>query len=285
MPPLYHRPFSAHMPEEHYNYPEHLRESLAGMPNTPGVYTFHGEKLPLYIGKSINLRTRVLSHFRNIKEARLLQQTREISFIPTAGELGALLLEASMIKTYQPLFNKRLRKNRQLCSLQLTEHHPQLVYAKTVNFAHTENLFGLFANRHRALEALHQIADTQQLCLVRMGLESRPANQRCFRASLGRCSGVCYGKDTPSAHDARMALALEGMRITCWPWKGAVAVMEESTTLRQYHVVNHWFYLGSASTLAQARKLKQCHSGFDSDGYKILCKPLLSGRYEAITLA
>jgi excinuclease Cho len=91
-------------PARHYAYPAHLRDMVADMPSAPGVYLFHGEDgdLPLYIGKSINLRSRVLSHLRNPEEANLLRQTRRISHIRTAGEIGALLLEASLIKQQQP---------------------------------------------------------------------------------------------------------------------------------------------------------------------------------------
>ena len=78
----------------------HLRDMATGLPSAPGVYIFHGQEgtLPLYIGKSVNLRSRVLSHLRNPDEANLLRQTRRISHIRTAGEIGALLLEASLIK-------------------------------------------------------------------------------------------------------------------------------------------------------------------------------------------
>lgn len=104
-----------------YQYPEQLRPWLEALPKLPGVYVFHGdsETMPLYIGKSVNIRSRVLSHLRTADEARMLRQATRISFITTAGELGALLLEARMIKLQQPLFNKRLRKNRQLCALQI----------------------------------------------------------------------------------------------------------------------------------------------------------------------
>jgi excinuclease Cho len=68
----------------------------------------------LYIGKSVDLRSRVLSHLRTVDEARMLRQTLRISHIRTAGEIGALLLEASMIKQQQPLHNKKLRRSRQL---------------------------------------------------------------------------------------------------------------------------------------------------------------------------
>ena len=50
-----------------YEYPEHLRPWLEELPKQPGVYIFHGESdtLPLYIGKSVNIRSRVLSHLRH----------------------------------------------------------------------------------------------------------------------------------------------------------------------------------------------------------------------------
>ncbi|SQI36926.1 Excinuclease cho [Serratia plymuthica] len=90
-----------------YQYPEHLRTSLEVLPKSPGVYLFHGlsDSMPLYIGKSVNIRSRVMAHFRTQDEARLLRQTQRISFHETAGELGALLLEAQLIKQQQPLFN------------------------------------------------------------------------------------------------------------------------------------------------------------------------------------
>ncbi|MFX4316298.1 endonuclease, partial [Enterobacter sp. 63] len=82
-----------------YEYPEHLRPWLEALPKQPGVYLFHGESdsLPLYIGKSVNIRSRVMSHFRTPDEAAMLRQSRRVTFIRTAGELGALLLEARLI--------------------------------------------------------------------------------------------------------------------------------------------------------------------------------------------
>ncbi|STR39839.1 excinuclease cho (excinuclease ABC alternative C subunit) [Klebsiella michiganensis] len=119
-----------------YEYPEHLRPWLEALPRQPGVYLFHGESdtLPLYIGKSVNIRSRVLSHLRTPDEAAMLRQSRRITWQRTAGELGALLLEAQLIKEQQPLFNKRLRQNRQLCSLRLADARPQVVYASELDF-------------------------------------------------------------------------------------------------------------------------------------------------------
>ena len=100
-----------------FAYPEHLRACARELPDAPGVYVFHGEEgdtLPLYIGKSVRIRSRVLSHMRNPEEARLLRQARRISHTLTGGEVGALLLESRLIKQLQPLHNRRLRASRQL---------------------------------------------------------------------------------------------------------------------------------------------------------------------------
>jgi excinuclease Cho len=106
-----------------YQYPEHLTGEVANLPQTCGVYFFHGENCahPLYIGKSVNIRRRVQSHLRNPREARLLSATRRITFIETVGEIGALLLESSLVKQQNPLYNKRLRKIRRLCALQVND--------------------------------------------------------------------------------------------------------------------------------------------------------------------
>lgn len=269
-----------------YQYPEQLRPWLESLPTLPGVYIFHGESetLPLYIGKSVNIRSRVLSHLRTPDEARMLRQATRISFIPTAGELGALLLEAQMIKLQQPLFNKRLRKNRQLCALQIRAGRPQVVYAKEVDFSHTPDLFGLYASRRAALETLQKIADEQRLCYGLLGLETLTKGRACFRYSLKRCAGACCGEESLEAHQQRLLAALDAVRLQCWPWPGAVAVVEKGVSQQQIHVINNWLYLGSVSDLADAAALCTTPPGFDSDGYKILCKPLLKGSLPIIPL-
>jgi len=270
-----------------YEYPEHLRPSLEALPSLPGVYIFHGESdtLPLYIGKSVNLRSRILSHMRTPDEAALLRQSRHITWIRTAGEIGALLLEARLIKERQPLFNKRLRRNRQLCSLLLKDAQPQVVYAKEIDFAHQPGLYGLFANRRAALQALQAIADEHQLCYGILGLEAVTRGRGCFRSALKRCAGACCGKESVEAHQQRLLAGLAKLQLTCWPWKGAIALKESSEGMTDYLIIHNWLWLGSVSALADADTLRRLPAGFDHDGYKILCKPLLAREAEIIDLA
>jgi excinuclease Cho len=272
-----------------YEYPAHLREAIANMPHAPGIYVFHGEEgdLPLYIGKSVNLRSRLLSHLRNEDEARMLRQAKSVSYQRTSGEIGALLLEARLIKQMQPLYNQKLRRSRQLCSWQLQESGgpaPSLVYSKDVNFSNAPRLFGLFASRRSAIESLQALADDHQLCYARLGMEKLSASRGCFRSMLLHCAGVCCQKESPEEHDARLMSALEGMQVNCWPFDGAVGLIERWEDEVQVHAINQWSYLGSAATVNEARALSTQAPGFDADGYKILCKPLLAGNLEIVIL-
>lgn len=269
-----------------YEYPQHLREAIEDAPTGAGVYTFHGEAgdLPLYIGKSVNIRARLLSHLRTPDEARMLRQTRRISHIRTAGEIGALLLEAQMIKAQHPLFNQKLRRNKQLCSLQMRGDVPEVVYSKDIDFATAPDLYGLFASRHAALDALRAVADANKLCYGPLGLEKLPPGKACFRSAIRQCAGVCRGDESPDAHRERLFTSLLGLQVACWPYAGAIGLVERDEAFTQIHVIHHWCYLGSATTPDEARQLSTVAAGFDADGYKILCRPVLTQSVEIMVL-
>ena len=264
-------------------YPVALRENIESVPSVTGVYFFYGESdtMPLYIGKSVNLRSRLLSHLRNPDEAKLLRQTRYIRYQQTSGEIGALLLEAQLIKQLKPLFNKKLRRVRQLHTLKMDEAGISVVSLSQQEIGYSENIYGLFKNRYSAQEALKEIADRHQLCYGLLGIEKIPAGRACFRHALRKCSGACCGVITAEAHNVQLLEALQTLKVVCWPWPGRIALQEGD----KYHVIDHWAWLGEADTLEQAKALTQISGGYDIDSYKILCKPLLSGNYGIIPLA
>lgn len=282
----------------YYEYPEHLRAAIADMPAAPGVYIFHGAEgdLPLYIGKSINLRSRLLAHLPTPDEARMLRQTRRISHIRTAGEIGALLLEAHLIKQMHPLFNQKLRRSRQLCALRMNGEQPEVVYSKDIQFATESGLYGLFSSHRAAQDGLRDLADQHKLCYGALGLEKIAPGKPYFRAMLRQCAGVCRGDESPDEHRRRLFTALQDLQIATWPYPGTIGLIERFTPVRsesaqqphphdfQIHVLRHWCYLGSVTEREQASSLDCAKEGFDADGYKILCKPLLSGRAEIILL-
>lgn len=276
--------------------PSHLdHDWIDDIPDTPGVYLFYGENgSPLYVGKSIHLRQRVLSHFnadhRLYKDMRLSQQIRRLEWRETAGEIGALLLEAQLIKELQPIHNRVLRRQRELCAWQLRDAagasecpdgftQPRLAYASEQDFGCAQELYGLFGSRRKAEEMLRQLAESHELCLVALGLESRvQANKPCFDYQLRRCRGVCIGKESLTAHRSRLEAALQALHIKTWPYRGAIGLIEADANGKQeIIVVNNWCFLGIAHSDEQAWKLANEapeRPAFDADTYKILLRAL-----------
>ncbi len=254
--------------------------SLAALPRSSGVYIFRGEgKLPLYIGKSVDIRNRVMSHLRAPDEANMIAQTRRIDFIETAGEIGALLLESRMIKEQSPLFNQRLRRIRTLCSIQLKQDidgvAPTVVDSKTVNLGATQGLYGLYSSAHAAQSKLRELANQHRLCLAVLGLE-KTSKRGCFGLQIKTCLGACIGAEARQEHDQRLFTALIDTQVEVWPFKGSVDVIEESDGWIQRHRVNNWCYLGThcskSETFNPFTEFK-AHD-FDLDCYKILVKPI-----------
>ncbi|MBK0026264.1 excinuclease Cho [Stenotrophomonas sp. S48] len=264
-----------------YVFPEHLREQARALPAQPGVYTFHGREggLPLYIGKSVNLRTRVLDHLRTEEEAAMLRQSERISHLPMAGDLGAQLLEATMVKTHRPLYNRLLRRVPRQFSLRLYRGEVSVLHSGEVDLTSAPLLYGVYSSERSAREALRRLADDHRLCYSLLGLERLPAGRPCFRSMLGQCLGACCGRESVAEHQRRLSEALALLEVVQWPYAGPVAIEERGPDLRQFHVVDGWFYHGSSKTLAAARRLRRGPAQFDRDAYRILRKGLCSGQW------
>ncbi|KAB2319833.1 ethanolamine utilization protein [Betaproteobacteria bacterium SCN1] len=270
--------------------PPHLDAGvLDDLPDQPGVYLFYGEDdVLLYVGKSVNLRQRVLSHFnadtRAFRALRINREIRRIEWRETVGELGALLLESWLIKARQPVHNRALRRNDELCTWQLVEHaagdfRPRLACGEDLDPTLPRDCFGLFAGKREATQALKKIAEANQLCLATLGLEKTTgAGRPCFGFQLHQCKGACVGKEAIGLHSARLMAALARLKLKTWPYPGPIGVVERDVVSERedIHVVENWRYLGTAHDEAQLAAILEKRSApvFDRDTYKLLAKHL-----------
>jgi DNA polymerase III subunit epsilon len=266
--------------------PPHLPADLADdLPEAPGVYLFRGEGgALLYVGKSRNLRSRVLDHFsashRSSKDAKLAQQVRDVEWIETGGELGALLVESRLVKELRPAANRRLRKSVAVHCVRLRVSEGALrpvVEPFAVDDLELDaDSYGPFRSERDAWRALEGKAREAGLCLKLMGLESGPGS--CFALQLGRCRGACVGREPLALHDARLQLALASLRIRSWPFDGPVGIRERvadgNGTL--LHVVDRWQHLGTARDESEVAELLRSRTGhgFDPDAYRIVARCL-----------
>ncbi|MDH4094799.1 MAG: exonuclease domain-containing protein [Betaproteobacteria bacterium] len=272
--------------------PPHLDPAMVDeIPEAPGVYLFYGEGgTPLYVGKSKHMRSRVLAHFagdlRSGREMQLAREVRRIEWQRTAGELGALLREAALVKELLPVFNRQLRRATELCGFAFDGLRLRL--ARDFGAEGLEHVHGLFRSKRAALEALRGLADAHGLCLQSLGFE-RARKGACFRHQIGRCAGLCAAKESPAAHHARLAAALAGMKTAAWPWRGPVGVLEEDREREasELHVVHQWCYLGTARSEDEVAALLEAarRPRFDLDQYKLLVRHLLGRRARIVELA
>ncbi|WP_404377867.1 exonuclease domain-containing protein [Vreelandella aquamarina] len=279
--------------QRHRTLPAHLSsEQLADLPSAPGVYLFYGHnRLPLYVGKSVNLRSRVLGHFQrdhqDDKEMRLAQQVQHIEWEETAGDLSAQLREAQLVKTLMPIMNRQLRRQGNLKTWYWPSDAPcpTLVSGKAISQPQPGKLFGLFRSAKEAKETLRSITEEYQLCPQVMGLEK--GKGRCFAHQLGKCRGACYQQESLDAHTQRAHQALAKLQVSAWPWPGRIAIREQSRKGGPvaYHVVDHWCYLGSATTKRRAQALKGDTPRFDVDTYRILNRFLNTPEQHQLTIA
>jgi len=270
--------------------PPLLETPVRDIPELPGVYIFYGDSsLPLYVGKSVKLRSRVMAHFqaasRNAREMRMAQEVRRIEWIETAGEIGAMLLEARLIKTHQPLHNRQLRRERGLCAWRLDinpKARPLLVLVQGDELAPEQfgALYGPYRSKSQAQSHLRELAETHGLCLQVMGLESGKGG--CFAHQIGHCRGVCCGQEATERHHLRLQMALTSHRLQVWPFAGKVGLREynSQTERSDIHVFEQWCHLATVQSEAQLQEVLENSKealAFDLDTYRLALKHLIPG--------
>ena len=257
--------------------PPHLDAGIVDeLPDTPGVYLFYADNnLPLYVGKARDIRQRVLSHFSadhaSAREMNLAQQVRRIDWIETAGEIGALLKEAVLVKQLQPTHNRQLRRNDDICTWILVDEgngwlRPELVGARDLDFGIHASCYGLFKSAREAGTVLRALAAEHNLCDALLGLEKSAPGKPCFGYQIKRCSGACVGDEPPTKHTLRLVGALARLKLVSWPLNGPALIREGD----EAHLIDAWRYLGTARSDEELYALRAAgHPPFDRATYQI----------------
>ncbi|MBY4675880.1 exonuclease domain-containing protein [Marinobacterium arenosum] len=269
--------------------PQLARSDLLHLPDGPGVYLIYGDNDSLlYVGKSVDVRSRVFSHFSgalsNSRELKLVQQTRHIECRPCAGELAALLLESELIKQLQPIYNRRLRSKQELFCWRLQADGdgylvPTLCSFEQIPADQLQQCYGQFSKASDAKKALQGLVKKHQLCEIRSGLTG--GSGPCFGRQLKRCKGACVGAEPADSYNLRLQLALSGMAVARWPFDGPISIHEQNDDngLHCWHLVHQWRYLGNTEEFDQIEPLLAAADDdngvrFELDNYRILQREL-----------
>jgi DNA polymerase-3 subunit epsilon len=253
-------------------------DAIDVLPEAPGVYLFYGlNALPLYIGKSANLRERVGAHFssdyRSPTDLRLSVEIRRIEFEETAGEIGALLREASLVKSMLPAHNHALRSKAESGVLELPETPglPQYVPAASVDPRELGGRFGPFSSKQRARDALRRLAAEHALCWMAWDWSGAV----CFaRSGAGACVGAERQRRIMRAQAA--PLRAGPISLCADPRR---SLLGDRTDV---HVLRDWCWLGTAHDDGELCRLIDAppRPTFDADIARLLIRTFARGRHD-----
>ncbi len=269
-------------------------EDIDGLPESPGVYIFYGDtNMPLYVGKSINIKDRVLSHFSSDHsspiEMNIAQQVKRIETIKTAGELGALCKESMLVKEMQPLLNRKLRRKQLLVSLRQTTnadgyHCAKIETVDAISPDEMKEIIGIFRSKKQAEDFLFTTAKQYNLCHKLLNIEKTKTG--CFMYRLGECQGACLKKELHLRYNMRFIQAFSHNKIKPWPFNGPIMIEEsdDKQQLTEIFLIDKWCYLGSyKKDEGITEDILHQEYVFDLDLYKILKRYLLTeGNYKYI---
>ena len=258
--------------------PKNLTEQdVRSLPEAAGVYIFEDEKgAPLYVGKSVNIKRRVMSHFTRdtaeYKEFKMAQNVHAIRHEITGGELSALLLESKLVKELMPLYNRKLRRAKQfiVAFAERSENgYDELIFRQLsdVEPNQFDQIMGIYQNKTKAKASILNAVRSFTLCPKLCGIEK--ATGACFSYQLKKCHGACISKEDSSHYNNRLKLAFERTKIDSWPYEESVMVSEQATK-DEGLIVNQWRITGRFNKVKGKLEVSEYEAVFDIDAYKIL---------------
>ncbi len=198
--------------------PAPLAETLAQTPDLPGVYMMldkNGDVL--YIGKAVSLRNRVRSYFQDsathhVRTQAMVERVIDVRTVVVTNEVEALILEANLIKCYQPPYNVRLRDDKRYPYLKVTnEAFPRVLFTRVVK-NDGARYFGPYTNAHGLRELIDLVRLVFPLRTCPEPIDGR-RRRPCLQYHIKRCLAPCVGYQSEEEYDRmieEVVLFLEG---------------------------------------------------------------------------
>ena len=192
--------------------PSHISNDLIKpLPEETGVYYLYDhEDTLIYIGKSKNVRSRIVSHFNNNstkKAVSMKQQIKRIDFELTGSELIALLKESEEIKQELPIYNRAQRRSLFNYGIYANLELDGYIHLRAQKSDKNQKPITTFYSLKEAKEQLRKIVDENELCLKLSGLYQTEG--ACFYHQIERCHGACVGKEAINDYNDRVTKAFK----------------------------------------------------------------------------
>jgi len=187
-----------------------LLEIIENTPTATGVYYMHRvDGTIIYIGKSKNIKKRLVQHFTsdNRKSKKIQLEVTALTYEVTGNDLVAQLKESEEIKKNKPLYNRALRRTLFTYQLDSFTDVNGYINLKIVKADGRKKAITTFTNYQQAKSTLFKITEEHQLCQKLTGLYD--THQSCFLYSIKQCYGACIEKEPVSEYNDRIHSFLE----------------------------------------------------------------------------
>lgn len=177
-----------------------------------GVYYFWSEEGKIiYVGKSNNIKKRVLSHFydRKKKEINMCMATANITYKETGNELLALLLESAEIKKILPKYNRAQRRTSLGCGLFTYKDKKGIMHLAWNSLKLVPSPILKFYSVSEARNFLEQLCEQFELCPKYCNLETNASS--CFNYQIKKCKGVCRDNEDIELYNNRVQEAIQSV--------------------------------------------------------------------------
>lgn len=184
---------------------------LEGLPNQAGVYYFYNNTGQLiYVGKSINIHDRVLSHLNNNLHKKAIEMKNAIAHVGfelTGSELVALLLESAEIKKHQPLYNSQQKRTYFNYGLYSFFDGQGYLNLKIIRIINALTPIYTYSSAQEGKEHLFRLVEEFRLCQKLCGLYD--TSGACFHYQISQCDGACIGSETAEMYNKKVQTAIE----------------------------------------------------------------------------
>ena len=187
-----------------------LLDIIESAPTNTGVYYMHrSDGSIIYVGKSKNIKKRLIQHFTSDsrKSKKIQLEIFSVTYEETGNDLIAQLKESEEIKRLKPLFNYALK--RTLFQYQLSSYEDKNGYLnlKIDKADARKRTLITFTNYNQAKAQLFRITEEFQLCQKLTGLYK--SDSSCFQYSINKCNGACIGEEDPDSYNNRIQLLID----------------------------------------------------------------------------
>lgn len=194
-----------------------IQEELKKLPKCPGVYIMRdATDNIIYVGKAINLHSRVRSYFRkNIGRGpqidKMVTLIHRFEYIVTDSELEALVLENNLIKEHSPRYNTMLKDDKTYPYIKVTlgESYPRVLFSRTMKKDHSR-YFGPYTSAAAVKDTIELINKLYQLRTCNRNLPKDCGNDRaCLNYHIRQCMAPCQGNISEEEYGERVKMALD----------------------------------------------------------------------------